>query len=218
MTFDCRSAQRDAGLPETTFPERLAATAPDDQALYRVLLQALAAGGDVPSLATAADQARLTPEQASEALLRLAAADLIALDAEQHVLGVFPLSASPTGHTVRLADGRHLDAMCAVDALGIPAMLDQPGTVTSTDPTTGQTVTVRIAGGQADANPPGAVVLLARAGDGMLASACCQIIDFYADPAAAQSALASPGVVGTVLPVADAHTLGVELFADLPAT
>lgn len=218
MTFDCRSAQREAGLPEATFPERLAATGPDDRALYGVLLQALASGGVVPSLASAAEQAGLTVEQANGALLRLAGADLVAVDGEQQVIGVFPLSAAPTGHTVRVADGRHLDAMCAVDALGIPAMLGQPGTVTGTDPTTGQPVTVRVADGRAEPDPPGAVVLLARAGDGTLASACCRIIDFYADPAAAQTALAGPDVTGVVLPVADAHALGVALFADLPAT
>ena len=218
MTFDCRSAQRHAGLPETTFPERLAATGPDDQALYRVLLQALVAGQDVPSLASAAEQAGLTAEQAQAALARLAAADLVALAAEQRVVGVFPLSAGPSGHTVRLADGRQLSAMCAVDALGIPAMLDQPGTIASTDPATGQPIAIRVRNGQADADPPGAVVLLARAGSGTLASACCQVIDFYADTAAAQTALTRPGVIGTILPVADAHTLGVALFADLLAT
>lgn len=124
-----------------------------------------------------------------------------------------------------------MHAMCAVDALGVPAMLRQPATVVSTDPGSGRTVRVQVPadpapGGTGErvpgaptmvVDPPEAVVLLARAVTGPLASACCSVIDFYADASVATAALDARGIAGAVLPVADAHALGVELFGRLPA-
>lgn len=112
----------------------------------------------------------------------------------------------------------YLHAMCAIDALGVPAMLGHPGIVTSTDPATGSGVTVRVSGdGTLDVDPSDAVVLLGASGDGGLAGSGCPVIDFYASADQARGALARPGMTGDVLAVADAHALGVALFADLPA-
>ena len=119
--------------------------------------------------------------------------------------------------------------LCAVDALGVPAMLGQPATVVSTDPVAGRTVSVEVpAGDTAQAadgdarrpvvDSPEAVVLLARFGTGPLASACCSVIDFYADPPTAHSTLEQGEMTGVVLPVHKAHALGVELFGRLSVT
>ena len=48
--------------------------------------------------------------------------------------------------------------MCAIDALGIPAMLGTDAVITSSDPLTGEPVTVTFTGGRASWDPPGAVV------------------------------------------------------------
>ncbi len=106
-----------------TFPKRLAATGPGAQALYRALLPSFAATGAPPPLDDAAAGAGLTPDRARTALDELAAADLITLAADGTVAGAFPLSARPTRHRVQVQDGPVLHAMCAVDALGVPAML-----------------------------------------------------------------------------------------------
>lgn len=211
--------QRTVGIATGTFAERLAGTSPAAQALYRAVLPALAATGDPPQLSAAAEQAGLDARGAATALRELATADVVALDADGRVSGVFPLSAVPTRHQVRDADGDGpvLFAMCAVDALGIPAMLGRPGVVTSTDPTTGQTITVHLDHGSIVVDPPGAVVLLARSGDGSLAGSCCSVIDLYAAAGHARHALSQPGMTGEVLTVEEAHALGVVLFAGLPA-
>lgn len=60
-------------------------------------------------------------------------------------------------------------------------------------------------------------MLLARVGDGLLASACCSVIDFHTDRAAAERLLRVDGARGTVLTVREAHALGVVLFAGVPA-
>lgn len=216
MTPDLRAAQQAAGLPGTSFDERLSATGAQEQALYGPLLTALTSGGSAPELATASAAAGLTQTQGHTALHRLAAVDLVALDGEGGLVGVFPLSVGPSRHVVRLADGRTLHAMCAVDALGVPAMLGLPAVVTSTDPTTGTTITISVSDRGVLADPVGTAVLVARQGEGSLASACCRVIDFYVDERAARAVLDSPGLNGAVLTLPNAHALGVALFAHLP--
>src|SRR6266536_1670989 len=46
--------------------------------------------------------------------------------------GAYPFVANPRGHQVHLTGGLTVQAYCAIDALGIPAMLDQDATITST--------------------------------------------------------------------------------------
>lgn len=219
MTPEQVAALQDAvGIAAGTFPDRLAATGPPARALYGALLPAFAATGNPPALADAAAAAGLPPDTAGAALAELAAADLVALGPAGEVAGAFPLSAIATRHQVRI-DGRPvLHAMCAVDALGIPAMLHSGGVVTSADPATGQPIAVTVsADGGLDVHPSDAVVLLARSGDGPLATACCSIIDFHTDATAARRVLETPGARGAVISVADAHALGTALFLGLPA-
>jgi len=210
--------QSAVGIAPGTFPERLAATGPDARALYRALLPPFAATANPPPVADFADRAGLAPDRARAALADLAAADLVALGPDGDIIGAFPLSAAETRHRVQVDGGPVLHAMCAVDALGVPAMLGKAALVTSADPATGQQIEVRVeADGGVVADPPDAVVLLARVGDGPLASACCSVIDFHADRAAADRVLGTDGARGAVLTVPEAHALGVLLFRGLPA-
>ncbi len=208
--------QCSVGIAAGTFAERLARTSPQAQVLYREVLSSFAATGHPPPLAAAAEQAGLQVEQVEAALRELAAADVVALDTDGELTGAFPLSAVPTRHQVHLDDGLVVQAMCAVDALGIPAMLGKPGVVVSPDPPSGQKITVRVSDGGIDVEPPEAVVLLATSGAGTLASSCCRVIDLYAAAETAHRALDRPGMTGDVLTVGEAHALGVALFADLP--
>lgn len=208
--------QQAVGIAAGTFPERLAAAGLDARAVYGALLPAFAASGRPPGPDALAADTGLPPDTVRAALAELAAVDLVALGPDGDVVGAFPLSAVPTRHCVQVQGGPVLHAMCAVDALGIPAMLGAAGTVTSADPATGQPIVVRVAAeGSLDVSPPGAVVLLARVGDGPLASACCSVIDFHADRAAAEDALRGPETRGAVLTVAEAHALGLRLFTGL---
>ena len=43
----------------------------------------------------------------------------------QEIVSIYPLSLTPTGHKIFLENGGQLFAMCAVDALGIPLMLNR---------------------------------------------------------------------------------------------
>ena len=59
-----------------------------------------------------------------DALRQLAADDLIALDGRDTLVAAYPFSPTPTAHVVSRGDVRAFE-MCAIDALGIPFMLDR---------------------------------------------------------------------------------------------
>jgi mercury(II) reductase len=93
------------------------------------LLQLYAEHGRAPTLGALAERAALT-ELAIEPLLDdLSRRDLIVLDGEK-IVGVYPFTDRDTGHRVTL-ESRALNAMCAVDALGIGAMTDSDVTISS---------------------------------------------------------------------------------------
>lgn len=219
MTPDRVAAlQQTVGIPPGTFPERLAATGPDARAVYGVLLPAFAAAGRPPSPAALAAGAASRATQRGPRWLSWPPRTSSRSVPTATCSGRSRCRRSPTRHRVQVQGRPVLHAMCAVDALGIPAMLGAAGTVISNDPATGRPIEVRVAAdGALDVRPPDAVVLLGRTGDGPLASACCSVIDFHADRRAAEDVLRGEGTRGAVLTVPEAHALGVLLFAALPA-
>ncbi len=56
---------------------------------------------------------------------------LIVFDERGSLIGLYPVSALPTRHKVRLADGRSLFAMCAIDALGISCEFERDVLISS---------------------------------------------------------------------------------------
>jgi hypothetical protein len=155
--------------------------------VHQAILRAFARTGQAPSrtdLDQVADAAGVEP---AAALAELDRADLIVLDPHGELLAAYPFSAAPTPHRLTLATGVSMHAMCAIDALGVSAMLGQPATVTSAEPDTGQPVTVQVDGDQATWQPPTAVVLAAATGDCCAPSAqrTCGYINFFTTDAAA---------------------------------
>lgn len=126
---------------------------------------------------------------------------MIRLDHAGEVVVAYPFSATPTRHLVRLADGIRLFAMCAIDALGIPAMLDTDAVITATDPGGNRTATIQVADGRMTWNPAEAVVFVgAEDGGGPSADCCCDYLN---------------GFPGEILGPADAERLGRDIFATL---
>jgi hypothetical protein len=204
-----------AGLPTAdAFTDRLAAVPAQARALYRAVLEEFATSGSAPDLPATAAGVGFDPATARQAVDALTAADLVALDGNGALVGAFPFSAVPTRHQVSVQDGPTVYAMCAVDALGIPAMLGRAAVITSRDPVTGAAVTVDVYGDEIGWQPPDAAVLVARVGTGPFATSCCRVIDFYAARAGAEQALTRPGLRGVVLSVPQAHALAVAVFGD----
>lgn len=90
--------------------------------LWRAAVRGFAANGRSPAIAELAAQTGLMGEQARALLRSLAERDLLGLTADgEAVVYAYPFTGHWTSHVVQL-DGRRLNALCAVDALGVGAM------------------------------------------------------------------------------------------------
>jgi len=87
------------------------------------LLQLYAEHGRAPTPGALANRAALSEPAIRPLLEALRRRDLVVLDGDK-IVGAYPFTDRETGHRVTL-DGRTLNAMCAVDALGIGAMVDR---------------------------------------------------------------------------------------------
>ena len=119
----------------------------------------------------------------------------------------YPFSGTPTPHRVELDGLPPVHTMCAVDALGLPAMAGRDGQITSADPRDGTPVVVSVRNGTWSWTPPGAVVVIARATDcgtecGSFEVMCPNTV-FHASRESAQAYLAGRGNL-------DADILGQE--------
>ncbi|WP_298108485.1 bifunctional organomercurial lyase/mercury(II) reductase MerBA [Bradyrhizobium sp.] len=93
------------------------------------LLKLYAEEGRAPTTGALAERAGLSEAAIRPLLEELRRRDLVVLDGER-IVGAYPFTDRNTGHRVTL-HGRVLNAMCAVDALGIGAMTDLDITIAS---------------------------------------------------------------------------------------
>jgi mercury(II) reductase len=103
-----------------------------DQAADRVrvaLLQLHTEGGRAPAMRALAERAGLSVAAVRPLLKELQRRDLVVLDGER-IVGAYPFTDEDRGHRVTL-EGRVLNAMCAVDALGIGAMIGRDTAIAS---------------------------------------------------------------------------------------
>lgn len=95
-------------------------------ALYRTILRAFPEHGGPPCLDEIHSAARDLGLDSASALTRLHQLDLIRLDQTgSTIAAAYPFSGQPTAHRIAIAGAQPVYAMCAVDALGIPFMLDR---------------------------------------------------------------------------------------------
>jgi len=144
--------------------------------LHQGVLRHFLTHGQAPDRAWIQKQAAELGLDADRALQRLTAADLVHLGADGVVSVAYPFSGVPRGHQVQLAGGPTVQAMCAIDALGIPQMADRDATITAT----GGEVTVQARAGTWHWAPASTVVLVARTGANAPSMECtCDHINFY---------------------------------------
>jgi len=152
------------------------------------------------------------------ALAELAAADVIVFGADGEVRAAYPFSPVPTPIQVRWAGGPLTYAMCAIDALGMSAMLGRPVTITAAEPGTGRIITVRTDRDQARWNPRSAIVFAGATGDEGSPSVdrTCGYINFFTSARAARAwARRHPEVTGTVMSRQGALNCGIADFGTL---
>ncbi len=173
--------------------------------LHRAVLRRFLEAGAPPTarwLRQAAADAGLDATAAGE----LAAADAVHVG-NGIVAVAYPFSGTPTPHRVALDGLPAVYAMCAIDALGLPAMTGREGQITSADPHDGTPIVVTARGGTWSWAPSSAVVVAGRAtGCGTECSsfeAMCPNTVFHASAQTARAYLASHGSL-------DAQILGQD--------
>jgi alkylmercury lyase len=139
------SARRQAALPGPL------------RELHQAVLRRFLQTGDPPTTDRIAGAvARLG--LSDSAVAELEAADLV--HATNGVVSVaYPFSGTPTRQQVELDGFPAVYAMCAIDALGIPAMTGRDGRITAVDPRDGAPVVVSVRGGRWRWTPATAVVV-----------------------------------------------------------
>lgn len=218
---DCCTPTQLTG-PGSRLADWRARSAPHDQsgrAVHETILRAFAATGHPPTRDQLEDALAGHDTDLGEVLARLHAEDVIRLDDAGQIAAAYPFSATPTSHQVTLANGVTVSAMCAIDDLGIPAMLDTDAAITSIDPIKAAAVTVNISDGRYTWDPAAAVVFLsANAGVGPSADNCCAVLNFFTGPDTARAWIAAnPHVPGSILAATQAEHLGQHIFGALLA-
>ena len=186
--------------------------------LHRAVLRRFLETGAAPT-ARWVRQAALDTGLDASAAGELEAADTIRLS-NGIVTVAYPFSGTPTRQQVELDGFPAVYAMCAIDALGIPAMAGRDGRITATDPHDDGQVQVTVRGRRWTWTPAGAVAVYGRT------AACgtdcgswevmCPHTTFHASRGSAQSYLAArPGIDGEVLSRRAAIDLGRHIFGAL---
>ncbi|MFE4801538.1 organomercurial lyase [Streptomyces sp. NPDC056708] len=189
------------------------------RAVHQAVLRHFAATGTAPAPEVLEPVAAPSGRTAGEVLAELAAEDFLTLEETGQIRAAYPFSAVPTRHRVGLAGGVTVWSMCAIDALGIPAMLKTDIVISSTDPATGEPITVTSRGGTTLWEPQSAVVFVGQRPDGgPAATACCDALNFFASDATARTWIAEhPGFPGRIVDQAQAEHIGAQTFGPLLA-
>jgi hypothetical protein len=185
--------------------------------MHQLILRHFAEHATAPKPRQLRECAHQLDIELGEALDQLVSVDLIEADpATAQLLGAYPFSAIPRGHKVELAGGPTVEAYCAIDALGIPAMLNRDVVISSQDPDTGEPIRITVTNGQASWRPDEAVVVLGS-GPSCGPSAChhCPFITFHSSSATAAAHLQGADLAGEILTQPQALGAGALLFGDL---
>jgi hypothetical protein len=184
--------------------------------LYRWVIERFALAMP-PTGAELAEQARALALEPSFVLAALAREDLVHADDDGTVTVAYPFSARARGHEVAI-DGRVVQAMCAIDALGIATMLDQPIEIRSCDPISGGEIHVHANPNGVTAHEPQTAVVLAGCGcnDGPSYCGCCDVLNFFESTANANRYLRKhPELTGMPIAISEAAAAGRTIFGSI---
>jgi alkylmercury lyase-like protein len=202
-------------------PTRQAALPAATRDLHRAVLRTFLDTGNAPNKRDFIAAAESLGLNIDAAFRMLADVDLVHLGPDDAITVAYPFSGCDTGIRVRWPAGHDVQAMCAVDALGIPQMAGHDAVITATDPHDRQPVRVETFGRQWSWQPADAVVLLGRRKNvsGPTAACACPVITFHTSAQSASDHLAAlaalSGVRGRVLFQDEACELAGKLFGGL---
>lgn len=190
---------------------------PLTRAVLRGILEGFVAGaGPVEVEAVPALFPEQGPSEVYDAIARLDEKDLILVQDGQVMLA-YPFSGTPTAFKVVLPDSRERYAVCAIDALGVPAMLGHRVVIRSHCHHCREPIEI-------DAGPDGPVggaeimVWVGERGD-LGKKACtsiCLTLNFFRSEAHLRSwREAHPDVPGAAAILEEAFNVGAKIFGEL---
>ena len=185
-----------------------------ERELYFWILRRFAARGR-PSSTQVREEAERLGTNVERALESLAREDLVHLGTDGEIAVAYPFSGRPTAHSVHFESGNEVAAMCAIDALGMAPMFDEPIEITSRDPLTGDEIRVRLAADGGGAWQPESAVVVAGALDRGQDSCCgcCPVLNFFTSTDTAERWLEGHSEVrGHVVSMPDAIAAGRAVF------
>lgn len=190
---------------------------PAERQIHRALMVGVLATGTVPDHAELAATTGVPVADLPRCLAKLAAADYLALDEVGRVICLYPLSPSPTKHVVSIGNRRRY-AMCAIDALGVAAMLNQVVDLDAVCADCGSAIRMAVAPGRiVRAEPEEAVVLSQRSGEEPAWKTCCPQNLFACNPVHGEAAAANVSEI-SVLSLTDGLRHAEAIFGGLLAT
>jgi Alkylmercury lyase len=203
--------------PSKLGPARSARLTAAERELYFWILRRFASEGRPTSgeVRAAAERFGLDAE---DALVTLSREDLLHRGADAAIAVAYPFSGRPTAHRVRFPTGHEVDAMCAIDALGIAPMFGQRIEIESRDPVSGEEIGARVIPDGATEWWPETAVVVAGAihSQGDACCSCCPVLNFFASPANAERWLSEhPEVRGTAISMHEAAAAGRAVFGDV---
>lgn len=191
---------------------------PEEDRVWRTLLRLYADRGRAPRPAAIAVVTGLPDHRVATMLRKLQSCDLVGLvPSSLNIRHAYPFTEDPTGHRVRLG-GHVLNALCAIDALGVGEMYEAEVTVAATCRSSGEPITVTTTeNGRAlrSVSPAEAVVWYDYAYADNAASSCCPLTAFFCSDVHLQGWLdvQEPRRVGARLNMDEALELGRAIFA-----
>jgi len=201
---------------------RRAGLSPREEAVRQYILTRYPLLGRAPGCQEIAKALGLNGLDDVRAILeRLHELDLLYLDSDSREIRLaYPFSTVPTKHLVWFRDwpaAKPVYAPCAVDALGIPFMMDRDVSIESSCAYCKTSVAINVRDRSIEfCLPAETVVWVGTAYSGHAATSICPTLDFFCSPAhAAAWREARPQEQGHVLSVGEALYLGKGIFEDL---
>ena len=203
--------------PEHTGAARTRRLSAAQREFYFWILREFAAARPPSGEATRAAAARLGIGPA-EALAVLAREDLVHVDGNGRPVVAYPFSAKPRGHRVLIEEKHWVEAMCAIDALGIAPMLGVAIEIHSRDPVNAGEVWVRLDPREGAWWEPEEAVVLSGSTccEGPSFGGCCDVLNFFETTENAKRYLREhPEINGAPITIPEAAEAGRVVFGDV---
>ncbi len=192
----------------------------------RAVLDHYAGDGRAPSISQLSIVTDIGADELRDLLTRLEKRDLLVLDESgERITGAYPFAEWDTGHRVHL-NGRVVNAMCAIDALGAGAMYGKDVTIESACRACGEPIQAETQGGGTalKAVTPSTAIVWSGVeyAEGCAATSLCTVIAFFCSDQHLMSWRDGehPDVDGFRLSIDEAQQVGMAIFTPMlaPAT